>query len=238
MPVAHVQGKATAISASTSAATIPITLDSAISSGSTIAGIATWSNRTATATSVTDDMGNSYTIVDDVSDTTNDQRAISFYRANITNAPITITVNLSGSESGRASNVREISGADTTAPLDKNFGAGPTAWGTGANAVTSGNQTTTANGEYIFGGTVDTSALRTANFALGTGFSTLIQDGLLSTRINTATEHQIQTSAGAIAATFTQTAADTGICFIMTFKAAAGGGPTPINAPIGDTLWG
>ena len=110
-----------------------------------------------------------------------------------------------------------------TAPLDvtaKNQGTSTTA----ANGATSTAATTSANGNLIFGVAMDDSgAFGTIN--AGTGFTRRASlNGM-----DMATEDLVQAAAGAVAATFTFTRADTYLAQMATFKAASsGGGGNPV----------
>jgi hypothetical protein len=119
--------------------------------------------------------------------------------------------------------VQEISGADTSSPLDQcalNFQATP---GTGSNAVTSGSVTTTTDGQFIFGASRGNVSSQTVTH--GTSPNVFTADYEAGAARGLLNEHFIQSTQGAIAATGTS---DTGgainqITGIMTFKAAAAG---------------
>ncbi len=169
--------------------------------------------------SVTDDKGNTYTVVDNVNDATNVQRFCSFVLGNITNGPATITVG-STSKSFRTVTWEEISGvAALSDPRDGHGGQLQTAPGTSSNGVTSGSVTTTVNGDLIWGATCNSSDGTVpsvgSGFAAGTGDS----DGAII-----VTENRTQTTAGAVAATFTAASNVHFITLVMALKAADGGG--------------
>ena len=230
MPTAYVQSKA--LSASASSTTIAVTLDASVGSGNAIVGLVCWGSATESdLASVTDDQGNTYTLVRFVPDTNNSQSIKGFYLANITNAPITITANFSPARPYRSISLHEVSGVATSGLLDQDAGQLQTAPGTGPDGVTSGSVITTANGEYIFGGCADTAALRAlSQYAGGTGYTRRQEVGSTSV-INMASEDQIQASAGAIAATFTATNNDRTVSLILTLKAAAAGGGGVAQTP-------
>lgn len=101
--------------------------------------------------------------------------------------------------------ISEWSGVAAVTPIDKSIN------GTGSSTTpSSGSQTTTANGELIYGFCASaTTAI------VGSGFA-LVTDG----GNGNICEFQIQASAGAIAATFTQATGAWGVT-MATFKAAA-----------------
>ncbi len=219
----------------TTATTIAATFSTAVTSGNLVAGACMWgSANTSDLTSVTDNQSNTYTIVRSIADAGDGQSAATFYRANVTNAPTTVTCNLAASLPYRGISIHEVSGADTSAPLGVETGQTQQSPGTGANALTSGSVTTTTNGEYIYGVSFNDGDLGTgsSDFAPGTGF-TERSEHLTTTELSLASEDQIQTSAGSIAATFTLARNFSHITFIMTFKAAgAGGSAARRRAPI------
>jgi hypothetical protein len=139
-----------------------------------------------------------------------------YYAKNISGGACTITVTVSAAVVILRLHVQEISGADTAAPLDKTSGQFQNNPGLGTNAISSGSQTTTTNGQYIFGFTCNGNGGST--LSAGTGFTIRDQDGA------SAGEWQVQTSAGSIAATFTQSGEmGNHLTGMMTFKEAAAG---------------
>jgi hypothetical protein len=144
-------------------------------------------------------------------------------RSTVAPAPNTVTVTLGTTGGYRRVIVSEYSGIATTAPLDvtaKSQGTSTTA----ANGATSTAATTTANGNLIFGVTMDDSG----NFATinaGTGFTRRASlNGM-----DIATEDSIQATAGSVAATFTYSRADRYLAQMAAFKAAStGGGGSPV----------
>ena len=100
----------------------------------------------------------------------------------------------------------EWSGLATTSPVDQSISA----TGTGTS-VSSGSQTTTANGELIYG-----KSWVANDAAAGAGFTSI---SLVNGDMD---EYEIQPAAGSVAATFTQA---TGVWFseMVTFKSANGG---------------
>ena len=115
-----------------------------------------------TPASVTDSQGNVFTTVGNQLTTPGGARSRVYYAKNIKGGADTVTVTLSGSSSWLELYLSEYTGADQTNPIDGQAGASGA-----AGAVSSGNGTTTAGGDIIFGYCV-------ADYACtaGTGFTT------------------------------------------------------------------
>lgn len=170
-----------------------------------------------TVTGITDDKGNTYQLLDLSRDVANSFSYQSAELVGVANAPQTITATLSTARSFASILIDEFSQVGL---LDQHAINDQAAPGSGVNAVTSGNVTTTTGGQLIYGSTVDVGA---GGIAPGTGFT---QDLLAAAFL---TEHQVQTNGGTIAATFTDTSgAQANITFIMTFKLPP---PAPAGVP-------
>jgi hypothetical protein len=184
-----------------------------------------WSSLSQTLHSVTDTQGNIYTIVGNPTSGSYGRAAMAYAIAR-SSGPATVFCNFSTASMGKSIIVHEITGVDTSRPLDgyrMNVRLGP---GGGANAVTSTNITTTANGDYLVGFTFNDSGNR-ASWTAGTGY-TLRQD-LQIASYTMASEDRIQATAGPVAATFTATAAGFGdfITGILAFQPRLATAPTP-----------
>lgn len=139
-----------------------------------------------------------------------------YYVPNITGGANTVTATLTAAHTFALLTIQEYSGCATASPLDQATFAFQTTPGTGANAITTGNVTTTTNGQLLFGACGSTEAF-TATVSAGTSYT--IRQNPLG---DNPSEDRVQTSAGAVAATFTTT--DTTASYhslIATFKAAA-----------------
>ena len=217
----RIQSKSTSTGSATST-TIAATFSAAVTSGNLVCGFVTWGNDTTTLlTNVTDDKSNTYTIVRRTPTAGSGQTLASFYCANITNAPTIITATFSSAIGYRGILFHEVNGVNT---LDVETGQYQATPGTGTDAITSGAITTTSNGEYIIGGVVDSSGSQALPYyTAGTGYGKVEEAGA-SGATNCCTEDLIQSSAGSIAATFTQSLAHKQTTLIMTFKQSAGGG--------------
>lgn len=139
-----------------------------------------------------------------------------YYVANISGGANTVTATLTAAHTFALMTVQEYSGAATSSPLDQATFAFQATPGTGANAITTGNVTTTTDGQLIFGAAGSTEA-NTATVSAGTNYT--IRQNPLS---DNPSEDRIQTTAAATAVTFTTT--DTTASYhslVATFKAAA-----------------
>ena len=144
-----------------------------------------------------------------------------FYYANTTGGADTVTVTFAGAITYASLQCSEYSGVATSSPLDKFASNSQTTPGTGANAVTSGSVTTTTDGQLIVGWSTALT-VGAGTTSAGTGFT-----GRTNVFGDTLCEDQVQTSAGAIAATFTSTSATSNfITLITTYKAPAATGPS------------
>jgi hypothetical protein len=217
MAIAHVQSKAATNFSST---TVTATWNSNTTTGNAILAAIWWDDETNTLSSVSDSVAGALTLVDNPtnSSTGGSERMAMAYLENITGGTTpTVTATFSGSPGTLCLAVMEISGAATSGMLDQhviNSGAADT----NPNAVTSGNVTTTANNEFIFGCghcEFNTSLSAGTNYTLdaGSGDQVFI-------------EHRTSNlaSAGSIAATFTESGSDAWMAGIMTIKEPGGGG--------------
>jgi hypothetical protein len=225
MTIAHVQGNSAQAfgGAGVSGSLMQVTI-SAVGSGNSLVGVVSGGVGSGqTLTSITDDKGNTYTILDSSVATGAGFATYTFALGNITNGPSTITANWSASVNNWGLAVDEFSGTLANSnPIDNSgashIGNFQTAPGTGANGATSTAITTVANGCAIWGATIDHSG--TANNATaGTGF-TLAQ----TMSIKGITEYLIQSTAGSIAATATLSAVQTQFTAMIALAPAGGGG--------------
>ena len=115
-----------------------------------------------TPASVTDSQGNVFTPVGNQLTSPGGARSRVYYAKNIKGGADTVTVKLSGNSSWLELYLSEYTGVDQTNPIDGQAGASG-----GAGAVSSGNGTTTAGGDIIYGYCV-------ADYACtaGSGFTT------------------------------------------------------------------
>lgn len=223
MAAAYVQSKNARPAGADSATTVAVTFDNPVATNGLVVGCVTNRLSDSATVSVSDDKSNTYTVGTAVSQ--NDMTVTPFYLENIDNGPTVITVTFSTSTAFRSVIVHEASGVATSSALDQATGQAQAAPGTGTDAVSSGSVTTTTNGQYIFGATAVTNSFPASQqFTAGTGYTEREETTADSAGVNMASEDQIQTSAGSIAATFTQASGNGTVTHILTFKAAAATG--------------
>lgn len=174
-----------------------------VTAGNVIAVSVMWNNPSVALTGVTDNCNtggtsNTYTLLDNPTVSLgNTPVAMAYAVVGATTASCTVTATYASSVSSDIA-IQEISGVNQTTPLDNNqhkIGTGIA--GGGTDSVTSGNITTTVDGDYIFGFWGATSFTATA----GTGFT--LRDSVEASGYNLYTEGMSQATAGAVAATFT-----------------------------------
>lgn len=210
--IAYVQGKLSPDGTSATSSTISLALTAAVGSGNSICGEVTWDTSTATTiTSIIDDKGNVYTLLDTIADNTNAQTSASFFGGPWTNSPQTITVTFSRPTGFRRMLLDEYSGATAVDAHHGQVANGTTA----ANNVSSGAATTTASGDRIWGAVCpDTGG---GTITAGTGF-TRRETGLAADNFNMTSEDMTQSAAGSIAATLTQTSSGRYVAFLIAMK--------------------
>jgi hypothetical protein len=146
------------------------------------------------------------------------------YAKNITGGALTVTATMNTSVIDRARLVvEEISGCDTTAPLNVHAIQHQAAPGTGTDAVTSGAVTASA-GDYVYAACIDFFS-GSPVLAHGTGFT----DGMNAAVW--ATEFIANFAGGSKAGTFTTSSGSLDFfTAVAMFKAAAGGGGSVLGS--------
>lgn len=227
MAFSHVQG----VHNGTGSAIVSVitATGSVVGAGNTVVGTVSWDSLGGTTLlSVKDDKLNTYTIKDTVVDSVNNQSNASFILGNITNGPnaLTATTN-SANVNGAFLTIiwDEYSGASAVSdPSDGHTGQKQATPGTGTDAVTSGNVTTTVNGDLIYGGTYNTSTGTLAS--AGSGFASRTSDTSGAPGI---TEDKTQTTAGSVASTFTINPSAACVTFIIAIKPSSGVAQAPFT---------
>jgi|ERR1043166_1527135 hypothetical protein len=229
MAFSFVQANATGNGATST--TIGVAFGVAVTSGNFVIGIVSWDNGGGGAlNSVTDDKGNTYNKSSTITNATNNQDAAIFWLGNITNAPTTITANLSATSLGRSISIAEYSGGNAvTDPSDGNTGQAQSSPGTGTDAVVSTNIVTTTGADMIAGFSATTNG--TTHATTGTGFNdrptSQINGGGAFAALTIEDENQ--GSPGSVQSTFTAVGGtDNFVTFVLAIKAAAA--QTPITA--------
>jgi len=219
MAAANVQS---ARGTSASSSTPTRAFGSNVTAGNLICGWIQWDSITITLNSVTDSLGNTYTLKNNpTANTTLSKRAAGFYAENISGGACTLTFTFSSAVTS-TQELHEASGVATSASFDVSAAQGQDSPGTGANAVTSTAATTTVNGCYIFGCAGEFSIGGPVNVGTSVAF---VDAG---TTFNAPGgqqrgEYYIQPSAGSIAATFTIPSDGYTIALMMAFKPPGGG---------------
>lgn len=211
--------------------TIGVTMGTGAGVGDAIFGIVTYDTSTGgTLTSITDDQGNAYTILDAKVDAPHTQNTASFYRLSLTNSPITITANFSASLSYSRIAVDDFINVLSVSALDGHASQALGTTGTGTDAATSGSITTTTAADGIWGGVMLIGGSPPSSIVHGTGFTTGA-DGDTGPNTRMMTEWKLQGSAGATAATFTLGYSQAPTVFVIAFKAAVSCSAPPPPPP-------
>ena len=195
---------------------------SAFTAGNLVWGHVIWSGGTVTLNSVSDGT-NSYTIDQTTGPDANAQMCATFHKENVaaTGASPVLTATFSVATTFRRIRGEERSGIVSTSALDKKAAQFSATFGTGTDAVTSGSQTTVSDGDQIVGVAYDSSTATLPS--VGTGFSNT--DGVTFIAGDCfRTEDKVQSSHGAVAATFTTTAGTDPIHVHMLALVSSGGG--------------
>jgi hypothetical protein len=216
MAFTHVQGAHNSSAGSVSSLTA--TFGANTTAGNCVVGIVQWGATTNNLTQVNDGV-NIYTILDTVLN--NDgSSASSFIGANIVGGTTVINCTFSPATGNIVIITDEYSGGATAGQPDQHTGRFQARPGTGTDAISSGNVTTTVNGDLIYGGAFDISGSGTT-FTAGTGSVIRTTDSGLSR--TGASDDKVQSTAGSVAATFTgnQAGADY-YSFLIAVKPASG----------------
>lgn len=195
VPIAHIQ---TGDNFAASGSSIAVTLTNTVTPGNTVAGqVAFELGSGVNITSITDDKSNSYNIVQNFTGGAGTTfRVASYYLANITNSPKTITANLSASATGAQIVADEFSGVSSISSIDNWSGQFQSAPGTALNAITSGYATTQYPYDLIYG----VSFNLVNGQSIGVGFTPALIDNVFGI----FSEYQIASIAGPINAAFTE----------------------------------
>lgn len=222
MPTAFVQSKVTRQTASST--TVAATFTSNVSVGSIISVMCSWDGGAGVLSGIADNLGNSYTAVDGLSDGGNPNYYKTWYAKVTTGGACTVTVTFTSSRPITLLVVEEASGIDLTTPLNKNSIVLQPAPGTGANGVASTSVTPDYDGEYVFGCSMATGS-STINYTGGTavGLTTTVRNNLGTSVSDRALIHQtgVQTTAAAVQVRATSDNDKPVVTAVMTFKAAA-----------------
>lgn len=196
---AHVQGHHLTDTGTTGTLNI---VGSAVASGDIVVGFATvGSPNTADILSVTDNQGNSYTLIAAVGDATAGQSFAMFYKVNITNGPTTITLHYTSGLSSVVAFWDEFSGGSSGSAIDGSNSRVMATPGTGTDGVSTGG-TFGASGDIIYGAAMEDAGPNTT-FTVGTGFATATNDNSDGTFFGISLYTEFKTASAASDVTYT-----------------------------------
>lgn len=230
----HVQGQAGADGNGANASSFSTSFSVAVTSGNTVAGGVSYGTDTTTVlTGCTDDKANTYNIAFKTNSGGGQGQSLAlFWLNNITNAPITVTCNVSPAINFVRVFIDEFSGVSTGAsPTDGSSSHQTVTSVSGTDSDVSGNIITTVNGDLIYGVVADDGGEVTVNYAAGTGF-TLDETNTVGQTLPIGSEHETQSTAGTIQATFTPAAANQAIIGAIAFKAQGGSASAQQKLPL------
>lgn len=196
----------------TASTTVFIDLPAAVVSGVTPV---IWVGSPATSVSSVADntLANTYTPGPTIRDTNNGYTWSGFYCLNITNGPTRITATVSSSTQFSTIVVDGFSGVLASGAFDGGAANVQLTIPPAANTITSTAITPTANGDLIIGATVSLGG--SGSLAAGTGFTAGVNSSP-----DFFSEYLVQTTAGSVAATFTNSTTEGFITGVMAFKHA------------------
>ncbi len=214
MAVAHVQA-AQAVRDFQEDATLELAFPGNVTNGNTIVGAIWWGDAggtTPTVSSIADNMGgtaNTYDITStggaDASSTDARFYLLTFVApvtANTGACTVTVTFSSAGSNVARILFLHEVSGVAATSPIDK-YASGNTNTAPGTDAVASPEVTTTTDGQYCFGVTIQyDGGQATTGVTAGTNWTA----GTTVAAGDCMSAYRTQASAGALSALFSSPA--------------------------------
>lgn len=209
-------GFGTPVESSVTAASTSVTLTS-VPAGAELVTWATWNNSTVTLSSVNDSIGGALTLRGP-SLSSSSTGAVQYTLDNAAAGSHTITFTFSASSTLYVAGlyVSGTSGVDVATGQDSNF------VGTGANAVTSGNMTTTTSGDAILG--FFWTASGGGVVSAGTSPNTFTTLGLVTA--NAFAEQALQSGSGSVAANGTSSINSDILALALALKAAGSTSPT------------
>lgn len=216
--ISFVQVVSSSIPASSVSTTFSLYLPSVTASDTLIYAVTNASNGAATLT-CSDSNSDTFNNVFDIWDPVEWNNLAICYATNVKGGNTTTTVTWNSSVGGNGFIASEYSGINQTNPLDVSQSNITESGTTGTDAVTSNASTTLTGNELIFGDVAD-SATNVNNYTAGTGFTERAQQINGSTDGLFATEDMIQTATGSVAATFTQSSADSYLAGMAAFNPA------------------
>lgn len=196
---------------------VTVTINGVTAGNTLIVGITNGSARTVNT--VTDGTNSYAAVGSQVSDSRDTNYRFDIYEApNVAAGNFTISVDFTGGGAFEEELiVHEVSGLGTTFNLDQS-GSAETA--STSPSVSTGSSTT-QDGDYLFAMIQDTSGTAAARWSQGSGYTERAED---FTNGSVESEDQVQTTAGATSATWTQNNSGNALARLIAVKAAAAGG--------------
>jgi hypothetical protein len=199
---AFVQGAAnSSMSWESNGETIAAQLTVDVTAGDVIAVYVSYSEG-ASVSSVKDTLDSTYTVLDTIDDSHNQQMASTAYAVATTSGSDTVTATLTGSVCCRVILVHEVSGLNAADPIDGHAALEQDTAPTTTDGVTSGSAMTAMAGDYIFAATTDAAntggQVITAGTAEKLRLVPPVPDGN-----PTVSEDELQAAAGVVISTFT-----------------------------------
>lgn len=188
-----------------------------------------WSDTTRTISSIADTESNTWAAIGSpIVDAGNNFSLQLAYAKNVAGgSKPTVTVTFSGATSNRDVAIHEVSGADTTSPLDGHTN-GANVTGSGANSLSTAAFTTTANGDYL-AAAMGSPPQSNQTVSAGTGYTLQVSDNAHAEMF--ASESQIQTTASASTVGVFGSSGFAGAIVTAASFLAAGGGPSVPTYP-------
>jgi hypothetical protein len=192
--------------------------------------VATSVNSGSQTVTITDTIGNVWTNEQNCADATNGKSAAVSWAIGKAGGPNTITATWSGATTiGGAIVIHEFTGNAPANVVDGSTKNTNGSASTATDGVVSGNITTIANGDLIFGWTTDASVL-TTTITAGTGYTEAQNSGLSATE-DCESEYKVQSTAGSVAATWTYSALNPYEAIVVAFRVLS-----PFFNPEQDTI--
>jgi hypothetical protein len=167
--------------------------------------------------SLADSAGNTYAIVQSITDSTNQQKAVVAWARVAGTGATTVTPTFDNNGCCNAIIVHELRGVSTATPLDDHAGQFQSSTGTGTDAVSSGNATTHVPYAYLFAGTTNSSNTGGESISPGTGET--VREALKPPSGNvTSSEDRVVAAPGQVASTFTFSKSGTALTLEMAFE--------------------
>jgi hypothetical protein len=187
---------------------LALELATPIAAGDVVAVFASYDSL-GTAPVISDDAGDSFVMVQSVSDLVDSQDAAAAY-AVTTGAATTITLTQPIAACCQILVVEELRGVDPQAPLDAHIGSAQATVTAVIDGATTGPTSTSVAGDYVFAASVLAANRPLQSIAAGTGFTTVDARTQSSLGGNAVTSESATLSvAGPLAATFTYSIATT-----------------------------